>query len=652
MRHKLSVMTFACFVIACPAGTIFQTWDEMDGWTIRREVAGGRVDRVQDLVFGGYYLDTNIIRTTSPTGAITAIYTLLGPDSIPSGTIAANIPEMWMQFDFMGRGGSSSAAYCVGIGIFNANCNNISNSNLNFLGINQGHNARTLGRRVINASETYSDALFSGSGVAAYRVKAHLYHNAAGDLLMDIGMIGYNSDGVQVYDAGSVTGWTVLAAGAILDRGMNAFGIKNWRGSDHNNEIDYDNLYFSTIGDYESTHGGNSAPMASWIGEPPEPEVPVSLNMNQFPYGRFFENMGQVCMSSGFGPEDTYGLFVVGRDETEANHSHYATLHFMIYSRGGFGCLDSGTRYNEDHNMAHMKNYYCQTVAHNTLLINQPGEPPVKFWGRTADVMDGGQHRIAGGRLKAFESTSYYVYAAADATACYHHGGGLPEKVSLVTRQLVYLPPDHFVIFDRVTSTHPSYPKRWLLHTVNEPQIDGDVFYNDHKGVRLFCKTLLPQGAVLTAVGGPGYEFYSAGQNWPIAGEANISAEARETMGRWRVEVSPPTEQLSDYFLHVLQAGDLSLALMDEATLIQNPTEAGVVLSLPANTWTLTFSKTGELGGHIRCQGNNNFETPLSTYVQSQIGTTAGTRKIGDLTMDGYVDIDDLIILLDQWLLI
>jgi hypothetical protein len=51
---------------------------------------------------------------------------------------------------------------------------------------------------------------------------------------------------------------------------------------------------------------------------------------------------------------------------------------------------------------------------------------------------------------------------------------GHDPKVSLVMRSIFFLRPDEYiVVFDRVVSTKPEYPKRWLLHSVYRPELDG-----------------------------------------------------------------------------------------------------------------------------------------------------------------------------------
>jgi len=355
--------------------------------------------------------------------------------------------------------------------------------------------------------------------------------------------------------------------------------------------------------------------LLSGTDHPPEPFAPTGL-----PHGRYFETMGQVFLRSGAGADDTYCLFSCGGILSQ--HRHYDALSFILYHRG-FLALDSGTRYEEFVNGEHLANYYAQTVAHNCILIHQPGEPPAPYWGGTVTGNEGGQHKQLGSVLKAFETNNDYVYVAGDATACYLHGvrkPALPEKCSLVTRQLVFLPPSHFVIFDRVETTDASYRKDWLIHTAYQPAIEGKLLRADHGQGRMFCQTLLPEDAVLTPVGGPGKEFQAAGKNWDIVTKG-LKPEELAMMGQWRVEVSPGAARKADVFLHVIQVGDQRLQQMDKAELLREEQRCGVRLNAGNQTWEVTFDTGGPLGGQIRRTGGpGTMDRPLTTAVQPQSG--------------------------------
>lgn len=363
----------------------------------------------------------------------------------------------------------------------------------------------------------------------------------------------------------------------------------------------------------------------------PDPFAPENL-----PLARHFDNMGQIFMRSGTGQNDTYCLFSCGGTLTQ--HRHYDALNFVIYHRG-FLALDSGTRYKEFDNGQHLANYFAQTIAHNCVVIHQPGEPPARYWGGKVTGNHGGQHKQLGSVVKAFETSRDYVYVAGDATACYQHGpvkrkgqSDLGEKCNLVTRQLVFLPPSHFVIFDRVETMDAAYRKDWLIHTAHEPTIYNKTIRADHGEGRMFCRTLWPDDAVLTLVGGPGKEFWAAGQNWDIASDG-LRPESLALMGQWRVEVTPGSPRKRDVFLHVIQVGDQKLDAMDELTLLQEEGTCGVRLITGNQKWEVAFNSSGQLGGHIRRFGSSgNISAPLVTTVQRQVGIQA--KQYGAMTYE------------------
>ena len=351
---------------------------------------------------------------------------------------------------------------------------------------------------------------------------------------------------------------------------------------------------------------------------------PQAFKPESLPHARHFENMGQVFMRSGAGAADTYCLFTCGG--VLAQHKHYDALNFVIYHKGHLA-LDSGTRYSETANGQHLKNYYAQTVAHNCVLIHQPGEPPASYWGEGPAVAKnhGGQHKQLGSVPRAFETNGRFVYVAADATPCYQHKApdDLPQKTSLVTRQIVFLMPNHFVIFDRVNATDAAYTKQWLLHSAHEPQLTGTTVRADHVQGRMLCRTLLPEDAVLTPVGGPGKEFWAAGQNWDIE-KGKLTDDQLAMMGQWRVEVSPGQPREDDLFLHVIQVGDQTMHAMDEVQLIRDDGSVGARISTAGEVCEVTFNTQGDLGGHIKLAGGPvQIDRALTEQVAPQVGILA-----------------------------
>ncbi len=196
-----------------------------------------------------------------------------------------------------------------------------------------------------------------------------------------------------------------------------------------------------------------------------------------------------------------------------------------------------------------------------------------------ADKLDRKKH-LAGGRINHYQSVDgEYVYISSDLTKAYntpnHDEGGRGGKVREVKRDLLYLAnEDRVVIHDRIVSTDASYTKKWLLHSVNQPQVKNaqvlkgelsngisetlEATAHIHNGPgHLRVDRIYPESAKLRLVGGPDYQFYveSDGDDSVLDGE-NFSAGAALDpwfdVGMWRIEIQPSTPRIEDEFLIAL----------------------------------------------------------------------------------------------------
>lgn len=345
------------------------------------------------------------------------------------------------------------------------------------------------------------------------------------------------------------------------------------------------------------------------LAAPPAPVAPPAT----LPLARHFEEVGQVMLRSGPGPDDTYAMFVAGGSVT--SHRHFDANHFAIYHRG-FLALDTGTRLGEGsaETTEHMSEYYARTIGHNAMLVYDPSEVfDSHYWGYSCDDNDGGQN-ARDTSVIAFESTDGYAYVAGDATGCYN-----PSKTTEVVRQFVFLPPHHFVVFDRVTATNAAFGKHWLLHTAEQPTVQGDVVHHDQNQGRLYLQALLPANPSIAVVGGAGHEFEVFGTNYPFGGYAQ---DMTDLMGRYRVEISPSSPATADAFLVLLQVGDTSLAAMTQGQLVEQGDEAGVGFDHQGRSFEVRFRRTGAVGGHVLIQEGSTtvVDQDLVETVQSQSG--------------------------------
>ena len=330
-----------------------------------------------------------------------------------------------------------------------------------------------------------------------------------------------------------------------------------------------------------------------------EPNMPKSM---------YFDTMGQLYMRSGVGDDDTYAMFVIGGIPEQ--HKHYDNNHFTIFKKG-YRALDSGTRPEPG---LHLPYYYCRTVAHNCVTVYMPGETFKKYWGSPASCEDptlgqpndGGQCSILGSVLLAHEETDDYVYIASDAENCYHK-----DKVDGMVREVVWCPPDVFVIFDRVVTDKPEYQKAWLYHTAAEPMMNGKLEFSEvSQGGKSICRTLFPKNAKVEKIGGPGKQFWCDGRNWPLpvltpddygyASRGNVPPNDWPLVGQWRVEVKPGKASRYDYFMHMIQVGDESLETLPKTRTFDDKTSVGVKFDYNGKHYRIAFIKDAENGCEIK----------------------------------------------------
>ena len=155
-----------------------------------------------------------------------------------------------------------------------------------------------------------------------------------------------------------------------------------------------------------------------------------------------------------------------------------------------------------------------------------------------------------------------YTMLTSDITAAYS------EKVASVVRSSVFLNlgdakvPAALIVYDRVVASKPEFKKIWLLHTIEEPQVDKnrvivDRTQHGERG-RLVLTTLLPDvsNLQLEKVGGRGHEYWVFGENFANDQELGRAERSSQEPGAWRIEVSPVQPAAEDRFLNVMQVTD------------------------------------------------------------------------------------------------
>ncbi len=328
------------------------------------------------------------------------------------------------------------------------------------------------------------------------------------------------------------------------------------------------------------------------------------------PVARLFgaKSTNYAYFRSGWGREDTFISVKAGH--TFSHHGHYDAGHFTVFKDMPLA-INSST-YNGFFE-SHRLNYAIRTIAKNSLIIQKPDEvvKPNRFF--KSNVADGGQrltmptgsavlsvenwfsnykqgkHYEAAELINFASNKKKYAYISVDITSAYNnehfdvnHDGG---KVSQVVRQFLYLPDeDKLIVYDRITSTHKEYVKKWLLHTINQPKIKGlsllkgkindgifesksnTAYIQNGKG-RMRLDVLYPEHVMMRLVGGNDYQYYVEvdGEDTRLDGvnfNQGASTQPWFDIGQWRIEIQPARLRKKDKFLVVMS---LSLGFDDQS---------------------------------------------------------------------------------------
>lgn len=349
-----------------------------------------------------------------------------------------------------------------------------------------------------------------------------------------------------------------------------------------------------------------------------KPQSPETLPLTKYsgtPYG-------WMIARTGWGDNSVIAEMKIN-EHFVGNHQHMDAGAFQIYYKGPLA-IDAGAYHGSSggYNSPHNKNFFKRTVAHNSLLIYDPAE---KFacWnyggaGKTEFATNDGGQRMPGDRwevcrsFRELLSEEYtvgktlahgtsdngmnpdYSYLKGDITKAYS------DKVKEVKRSFVFLNfksddiPAALIVFDKIVSSQPDFKKTWLLHSIEEPELQDQAFVvkrtKDGDSGMLHNTVLLPEqeNLSITSIGGKGKEFWVNGVNYENNPQKN-RPDPRNERGEWRVELSPKQPAAEDYFLNVIQVSDNQCKKLHNVQLIKGSQMTGAVI----NNRIVTFSNTG-----------------------------------------------------------
>lgn len=148
------------------------------------------------------------------------------------------------------------------------------------------------------------------------------------------------------------------------------------------------------------------------------------------------------------------------------------------------------------------------------------------------------------------------------------------------TRQIVYMRPGTFIIFDRVKSDKPEYKKTLLLQAMKPPTQEKQHFVLSNGKGKLYIQNLMPDKIKVNLVKED--ELYKDNENEYVPSRKTGPAP------ECRMEISPVNESETDYFLTVLNAIDTGTSYVSKATV----TEKGDLVIVRIEGKEITFNKT------------------------------------------------------------
>lgn len=275
-----------------------------------------------------------------------------------------------------------------------------------------------------------------------------------------------------------------------------------------------------------------------WEEKWPNPRSATELGCGT----RHFAKLGWVCMRSGFASaNDLAALFISQR-------YHWSDLD--PFAQNSITLERKGKLIEGYQNTIWIDNQYQRTISgFPTMSVGVQAYAP----GSTYDVGPG---------IQAFRSTDYYDYMYGDATKAYDN-----SKMQQFSRQVVYVKPDIFIVFDRVVTKDKSYKKSWVIDPGAAPQSAGTNLISITNGSgALWAKRLLPESVVV------------------------------ESQTAQKYQITPSSANQEDVFLHILQAVDSDLTetsaqlVADDAILLTDAGKIGVRVA----GWDVLFSTSGD----------------------------------------------------------
>lgn len=342
----------------------------------------------------------------------------------------------------------------------------------------------------------------------------------------------------------------------------------------------------------------------------PDPRPQLPLAFQDYPFGHIVDRTGWTNTATQF---DFLANWI------SINHQQGSAGQFELYRKGEWLTKQLD---NYDDNLNGQSSMW-----HNTLSLQNwcsAGDPNLG-WGEQLFV-NGSEYMLgesAGDPVALTSSSPSYTYATADLTPLYNRPQIWQPQYALMdiqqaTRDVIWIKPDHIIVYDRAASTHSGLFKQFNLNLVAAPTIAGNqVTELTPGGQKLFVQTLLPANASITYA--------------PINSITTISGE-EPSVGR--VIIADTNNPATTRFLHVIQGADSSAspdAITHVASTAGNAFEGatvrGAVVMFPISVLSNNFTSVTY---SVPVPVTNNFIAGLRPGVAYTINqsTAGGSRNV------------------------
>lgn len=199
------------------------------------------------------------------------------------------------------------------------------------------------------------------------------------------------------------------------------------------------------------------------------------------------DGAGLVTARADWNYDSTWMAFQLG-NLLAADHQSYSPGHLQI-QRGGDDLLinANGRGLNQS--------YYLKSRWSNLIVIDDNGEGAQNY-----RYSMGSWYGTPGVFTTGYEVGNGHVYVAGDYHAAYSNNNapGAGGPASELTRQVVYLRPDFFVVHDRATTTKDYYLKQLQWHFLSTPTVSGNSWIAASGSSKLFGHSFSTQPLATT----------------------------------------------------------------------------------------------------------------------------------------------------------